>query len=96
MNAGEFFGLVAVLATLVAIFGIAAGTYRRHLAFQQRKLEIAAGEASGHAAHQAAATSELEKRVRVLERIATEQGLGASDLAFQIEALREAREVTAR
>ena len=62
----------------------------------KRKLEIAAGEASGHAAHQAAATSELEKRVRVLERIATEQGLGASDLAFQIEALREAREVTAR
>ncbi|MCJ2183819.1 hypothetical protein MTR62_14115 [Novosphingobium sp. 1949] len=82
MSFGDFMGLCAVMSALVAMVGILAGAYKRRLAFLERKLELAAGTLPV-----AEAKSELEKRVRVLERIAT-QGAQADDIALQIEALR--------
>lgn len=45
------------------------------------------------AAQYAAANTELEERVRVLERIVTDKGY---DVATQIEALRDTRKIEAR
>jgi hypothetical protein len=50
--------------------------------------ELSAEKAAQYASH----TSELEDRVRVLERIVTDKGY---DVATQIEALRDARKVEA-
>ena len=94
MSTGDVFGLLAVVAGLVAMAGILAGVYFRHLAFQERKLEIMAGQTAEKAAQYAARNAKLEDRVRVLERIVTD-GAGA-DIARQIDALREPTEVTAR
>ncbi len=50
--------------------------------------EMSAEKAAQYASH----TRELEERVRVLERIVTDKGY---DIASQIEALRDARQVEA-
>jgi ABC-type phosphate transport system auxiliary subunit len=88
---GEFMGLAAVMATIVAVFGILASAYRRRLQFLERKLQITAGETAEKAAQYAARNSDLEQRLRVLERIATSGG-DAFDVSAQIEALRGDRE----
>ncbi len=95
MSPGEFLGLVAVLSAIVAVSGILASVYKRRLAFLERRLEITAGQAAEKAAQYATHNAELENRVRVLERIATDGGLEAQGLAFRIEALREQGERTA-
>lgn len=89
MNFGDFMGLVAVVTGIISIFAILSGLYKRNLAFQERKLEILAGQTVEKAAQYAAHSSELEARVRVLERIATERSDGNLDLASQIDALRD-------
>ncbi len=82
MSFGDFMGLAAVMTSIVAVFAILASAYKQRLRFQERKLELAAGTLPMRGAE-----SELEKRVRVLERIAT-QGESAETIALQIEALR--------
>ncbi|WP_404482300.1 hypothetical protein [Novosphingobium sp. BL-52-GroH] len=89
MSFGDFMGLAAVMGAMVAVFGILAGVYKRRLAFLERKLEITAGHTAEKAAQYATHNSELENRVRVLERIITDGG-SARDIAYQIEALRDA------
>ena len=88
MTFGEFMGLAAILGSMVAVFGIVAGAYKQRLTFLERKLEITAGATAERAARYATDNSELENRVRVLERIITDGGSGR-DIALQIEALRE-------
>ena len=39
MSTGDVFGLLTVVAGLVAMAGISAGVYLRHLAFQEHELE---------------------------------------------------------
>jgi len=87
---GDFMGLSAIMATIVACFAILAGAYKRRLAFLERKFEITAGETAEKAAQYAAHNTELEARVRVLERIATDGG-SQLGIAAQIEALRDSR-----
>lgn len=88
----EVLGTAMASASFVAVVWIMAGAYRSRLAFHQRKLEIAAGQANGSMARDNAQfvgrQSELENRVRVLERIITDGGSG-HDIALQIEALRD-------
>jgi hypothetical protein len=87
MGPGEAISLLGVCALLIALVAMTFATYSRRLAFKQRKLELETQVRMG-----APASSELvarlEKRVRVLERLATERG---PDVAAQIEALREDR-----
>ncbi|EIZ77130.1 hypothetical protein WSK_4314 [Novosphingobium sp. Rr 2-17] len=95
MSPGDLLSLVAVLCALIAMVGILAKVYVRRLAFLERKLEITAGQTAEKAAQYAARNTELEQRVRVLERIATAGGIGGGELALQIEQLRD-RGVTAQ
>jgi len=87
MEFGEFMGLSAVLLTMIGFWAILANAYKRRLAFLERKLEITAGATAEKAAQYATHNTELENRVRVLERIITDGG-STHDIARQIEALR--------
>ena len=55
------------------------------LAYRERRLEIEASMVAEKAAQYAARTEQLEQRVRVLERIATDKG---ADLSDEIDRLR--------
>lgn len=59
---------------------------------QSKMAELRVKETAEKAAQYASHTTELEDRVRVLERIVTDKGY---DVAAQIEALRDARKVDA-
>lgn len=89
MSTGDVFALLCVIGGFIAIAGILAGVYMRRLEFQERKLEIMARQAAEKAAQYAAHNAKLEDRVRVLERIVTDEG--GHDVARQIEALRDAQ-----
>lgn len=93
MNWDALLGLTAVMGTVVAVCGILSGVYKRRLEFLERKLEITVGATAEKAAQYATHNSELENRVRVLERIITDGGSGR-DIALQIEALRDAGHVS--
>ena len=90
MGPGETIGLIAVVFLAVVIVAAFFATYSRRLQFKQRQLELQAERGSNVGG---VATSEtiarLEKRVRVLERLATDRG---QDVAAQIEALRGDRQ----
>jgi hypothetical protein len=61
-------------------------TANRFFRFREKKLEVEALHAAEKAAQYAARSSELEERVRVLEKIVTD---GGAQTAAQIEALRQ-------
>lgn len=85
MGPGETIGLLIAIGfpTFLTVYFI-----RRWFAFKERRLEIDARATAEKAAQYAASTSELEARVRVLEKIVTDGGL---ETAAQIEALRTPR-----
>ena len=60
---------------------------------QQKMIQLQSAATAEKAAQYAANNSELEERVRVLERIITDRGY---DIATQIEALRDQRKVEER
>ena len=93
MGPGETIGLIAVVVLLITILGMAYSAYENRLKFKQRQLELEAGKANSGDDASAQTIAELEKRVRVLERIATDRG---QDVAAQIEALRDQRMVEDR
>ncbi len=86
MSFGDVIGLLIAMGGLIGMIGILASTYKRRLAFKERKLELLASQTAEKAAQYAAHTERLEARVRVLERIATDKG---QDLAAAIEDLRD-------
>ncbi len=80
--------ILGISCGLLAIFG---GVFvRPWFAYQQRRLELNASMVAEKAAQYAAHTEQLEQRVRVLERIATDRG---ADLSDAIERLRDDRPV---
>lgn len=82
MQPNDVVALVSVLLIpTVLIIYIA----KRFFAFREKKLEVEAMNAAEKAAQYASRSSELEKRVRVLEQIVTD---GGAQTAAQIEALR--------
>jgi IS5 family transposase len=85
MDNGTLFLLIPLLALSIPIIKI----WTRH---QQKIAEIQVQATAEKAAQYATHTTELEERVRVLERIVTDKGY---DVATQIEALRDARKVDA-
>ena len=82
MGPGETIGLLISIGfpSLFLIY-----LTRRWFALKERRLEVDALAAAEKAAQYATSNSELEARVRVLEKIVTDGGL---ETAAQIEALR--------
>ncbi|MFN5821660.1 MAG: hypothetical protein ACK44Y_14720 [Novosphingobium sp.] len=80
---------IAVMIPIVALCIPIIAIWTKHL---QKVAEINAQATAEKAAQYTTSNSELEERVRVLERIVTEKGY---DVASQIEELREARKVEA-
>ena len=77
--------LIPILALSIPIIAI----WTRH---QRKMAELEVKSTAEKAAQYATQNTELEERVRVLERIVTDRGY---DVATQIEALRDARKVDA-
>ena len=86
MNPVAMVFIAAIVVGLPTIMLMMA--FNRFFKFRERKLEIEALNAAEKAAQYASRSSELEQRVRVLERIATDRG---AETAAQIEALRKPR-----
>ena len=78
------------LALLIPLLGVAIPILAIWTHHQRKVLEMQANIAGEKAAHYATSNTELEARVRILERIVTDKGY---DVAAQIEALRDARRV---
>jgi hypothetical protein len=81
---------LALLIPLAPFLLVGFLIWTRH---QRRMIEMQSQISAEKAAQYATHTQELEDRVRVLERIVTDKGY---DVATQIEALRDARDVEAR
>lgn len=82
--------MVPIIALMIPIVWLLT-RHRQRIAEMQIKAtaDLSAEKAAQYAAH----TRELEERVRVLERIVTDSGY---NVATQIEALRDARQVEAK
>jgi ABC-type phosphate transport system auxiliary subunit len=83
MGPGEVFVALIVIGLPIILLMLIANRYFR---LREKRLEIEATMAAEKAAQYAARSSELERRVRVLEQIVTDQG---AQTASQIEALRD-------
>jgi hypothetical protein len=84
---GPFEAVVAmVVGGMVIAVTIMIGTmFKRFMLYKERQLGTTADATAEKAAQYASHVQQLEQRVRVLERIATDKG---ADLAQQIEDLR--------
>ncbi|MEA3264061.1 MAG: hypothetical protein U9R07_11330 [Pseudomonadota bacterium] len=82
-------GELAILVPLAPFLMVAFIVWTKH---QSKMAELNAQATAEQAAQYAVNNTELEERVRVLERIVTDRGY---DVATQIEALRDARKVEA-
>ena len=71
---------------VILIFG--QGLIKRLIEHREKRMEIEARMTAEKAAQYAAQTERLEQRVRVLERIVTDRGIGVAD---EIERLRDDR-----
>ena len=80
---------LGILVPLAPFLMVAFIVWTKH---QSKVAELNARATAEKAALYAASNSDLEERVRVLERIVTDKGY---DVASQIEALRDARKVEA-
>lgn len=88
MNEDLIIVLVFMVIVVPIVLGIGSDIYKRRLAFRERELELLSKQTAEKAAQYAAQAERLEQRVRVLERIATENN---TDLALQIENLRSVK-----
>lgn len=86
---GELIGLIGVMIPILALSIPIVAIWSKH---KQKIVEMEIQATAEKAAQYATQNTELEDRVRVLERIVTDKGY---DVAAQIEALRDARKVDA-
>ena len=77
--------LIPITAILAGVFG---GIIKRWIRLKERELQHTSAMTAEKAAQYAAHTERLEQRVRVLERIITDKGIGVAE---QIEQLRDDR-----
>jgi hypothetical protein len=89
MGPGEVMIALIVIGLPIILLMVIANRWFR---LREKKLEVEASLAAEKAAQYAARTSELEERVRVLERLATDSGV---ETAAQIEALRQRERIAA-
>jgi hypothetical protein len=88
MSGFYILGFFMIVVGIPVIGGLVADYYKRKLKLRERELEILGSQTAERAAQYAAHTERLEERVRVLERIVTDKGIG---LAEEIERLRDDR-----
>ena len=81
-----FLACIILLPTLLIMY-----VFRRYFSLKEKQLEVESRLAAEKAAQYAASNTELEARVRVLEKIVTDGGM---QTAAQIEALREPARLT--
>ena len=86
MGPGETIALVAIVGGLIAVTILVGTIFKRIMSYKEKQLVLTADQTAEKAAQYAVHVEQLEARVRVLERIATDKG---ADLALQIEELRE-------
>ena len=86
MGPGETIALVAIVGGLIAVTILVGTIFKRIMSYKEKQLGLTADSTAEKAAQYASHVEQLEARVRVLERIATDKG---ADLALQIEELRE-------
>ncbi len=86
------FVIAMLLSFVVAVVVIrtVGEVWTRHLRLKERQLEVQAAGFANNDPEQSAKSDRLEKRVQVLERLATDRG---QDLAREIEDLRSEREL---
>jgi len=85
MGPGEAITIVAGIGLLIAVLIAGTSIIKRWIKFKEHELALTADRTAEKAAQYASHVEQLEARVRVLERIATDKG---ADLAQQIEGLR--------
>ncbi|MBV9930127.1 MAG: hypothetical protein JO013_04195 [Alphaproteobacteria bacterium] len=80
--------LIPIVALMIPIFAIISRNVGRLIRLKEKQLDMIGVQSAEKAAQYAAQTERLEQRVRVLERIVTDKGLGVAD---EIERLRDER-----
>ena len=87
--ASEIVFLIPILGISVGLVAVAGGQIvKPWLAHRDRRMELEAKMVAERAAQYATQNGRLEERVRVLERIITDRGIGLAD---EIDALRDDR-----
>ncbi len=81
-------GILVPLAPFLMVVGIV--WVRSHARLEEKRIAATAENSAEKAAQYASRITEMEDRIRVLERIVTD---GGYDIATQIEALRDTRKV---
>ena len=77
---------IFVVALVAVVLGVGNEMLQRWLTHKEKAMELMATKTAEQAAQYASKAQQLEARVRVLERIATDRG---ADLALEIEDLRD-------
>lgn len=80
--------LIPILGVSIPIIAILAGVFTKWLKLKERQMELQSTMTAEKTAQYAAHTERLEQRVRVLERVITDRGIGVAE---EIEALRDTR-----
>lgn len=88
MDKTAFIAFFVIVVAIPVIFGVGGEMFKRWLKHKETMAKALNAETAEKAAQYAAHTERLEQRVRVLERIVTDRGLGLSD---EIERLRDDR-----
>ena len=91
MGPGETIAAVVTAVFLIAVCILIGQVFKRYMAYKERQLGFTAEATAEKAAQYASHVEQLEQRVRVLERIATDRG---HDIAHEIEALRDQPQFT--
>ena len=85
MGPGETIAAVILGGVVIGVLILLGSVFQRYMKYKERQLGLTADATAEKAAQYASHVEQLEARVRVLERIATDKG---ADLAQQIEDLR--------
>lgn len=87
MSAWVVLGFFMIVVGIPVIAGVGGDMFKRWLRHKEAMTTALNAQTAEKAAQYAAQVERLEQRVRVLERIVTDQGLGLSE---EIERLRDA------
>lgn len=82
----EWAVLIPILGVMIPIIALLLIPVKQWLQLKEKQLELTSNLTAEKTAQYAAQTERLEQRVRVLERIITDRGMGVAE---QIEQLRD-------
>ncbi len=89
MNGFFVLGFFMIVVGIPVIGGMVYAYHEKKLKLREKELDILGSQTMKRAAEYAEHTELLEERVRVLERIVTDRGIGLAD---EIEKLRDQRD----